>query len=215
MRAARRTGVITIVMLLTIMVSGCSWIHDDEPDVQTGERIAPSLVALFEQYLERDDLSDFERTTLQQARQSGKIRAQDYETAHAKELSCLTDNGYTITTRKLSNGLYQTMTIAPLPASDDEVDRYLDASDRCAQGVSKIIESLYTLQQGNPDLLSDSYEAAVVCLREAGLVDDAFTGDRLEQLINSDISGQELPFEPNLDSAQSCFAGAGLALSID
>lgn len=90
----------------------------------------------------------------------------------------------------------------------------MEASNTCSEGTSKIIESLYQLQQGNPGLLADPYETAVECLKKSNLVDDAYTGRKLQNALNGDRASKGLPFDASSDAAQSCFTGAGLAVNI-
>ena len=46
--------------------------------------MAPSLVALFRQSLQRPDLSSFERDVLTRAAANGRIARSDYEEAHSR-----------------------------------------------------------------------------------------------------------------------------------
>lgn len=85
------------------------------------------------------------------------------------------------------------------------------ASEECAEGVSIVVESLYTLQQGNPDLLVDQDEAAVQCLRKAGLVPGDYTAETFAAELPNSFA--DSPFDPNADAAQACFAGAGIAFA--
>lgn len=180
-----------------------------------GERLAPSLGALFDQYLARKDLSPFERDVLTRARQSGRIATADYENAHAKEAACMTAAGYDITYKKLPNGLYKNT--PHLPTTNDtkkaqaQADALMTASAECAKHVTMVIEALYTVQQGNPDLFADPFDAAVQCLRKAGLVPgDYTTATFADQYAKS---FQQAPFDPNGDPAQACLAGAGIAFA--
>ncbi len=216
-RTRRRTGhrpaAATLVAALALgALAACSTTTaQDEPT--GGERIASSLEAVFEQYLARDDLSDFERDVLERAVQDGEISAEDYETAHAREAACMADAGYDITYEKLANGLYKSSPRLPQLADNEEngkqVDAYMATSETCSTGVSIVVESLYTLQQGNPDLLVDQDEAAVQCLRKAGLVPGDYTAETFADELPKSFSSS--PFDPSGDAAQACFAGAGIA----
>ena len=200
----RRAAALLSCMGLLVSLTACStpWNQNTADDAQTsGTRIAPSMSALFDQYLQR-------------AKKTGKISAEDYETAHDKQTACMAENGWQEQTRKLSNGLYQTTGVTPVPSTDAEVNKYMEASNTCSEGTSKIIESLYQLQQGNPGLLADPYETAVECLKKSSLVDDAYTGRKLENALNGDGASKGLPFDASSDAAQSCFTGAGLAVNI-
>jgi len=202
-------------LLVGALLTGCSSAGgQDQPS--GGEKIAANLGALFEQYLARDDLSDFEREVLERAKETGEISAEDYEDAHAQEASCMAAAGYDIAYEKLANGLYKA-TPPPLPQDADNaengklVDAYMAMSNTCSDGVSKVVESLYMLQQGNPDLLVDQDEAAVQCLRKAGLVPGDYTAETFAAELPASFASS--PFDPNSDAAQACFAGAGIAFA--
>ncbi|WP_236682401.1 hypothetical protein [Bifidobacterium catenulatum] len=215
--ALRRAAVLLSCMGLLASLTACStpWGGTDVGDTQaSGARIAPSMDALFDQYLAKDTLSQFERDVLQRAKKTGRISAEDYETAHDKQAACMAENGWREQTRKLSNGLYQTTGVTPVPSTDAEVNKYMETSNTCSEGVSKVIESIYQLQQGNPGLLADPYETAVECLKKGNLVDKAYTGRKLENALSKDGTSKGLTFDASSDAAQSCFAGAGLAVNI-
>jgi hypothetical protein len=214
-RARRRLAASAVTALLAgALLTGCSS-GSDEPQPSGGEKIAASLGALFDQYLARDDLSDLEREVLERAKANGEIAAQDYENAHAQEAACMTDAGYDIDYKKLANGLYKSTPHLPQAADNAansaQVDKYFAASEHCAEGVSIVIESLYTLQQGNPDLLVDQDEAAVQCLRKAGLVPADYAAETFAAELPKSFA--DSPFDPNSDAAQACFAGAGIAFA--
>lgn len=216
---ARRLGrtaatVLAGALMAGALLTGCSP-AGGEATPSGGEKIAASLDALFDQYLARDDLSEFERAVLERAKETGEISAEDYEDAHAQEAACMKDAGYDIGYEKLANGLYKSSPHLPQLADNAEngkqVDAYMADSEECAQGVSIVIESLYTLQQGNPDLLVDQDEAAVQCLRKAGLVPGDYTAETFAAELPKSFSSS--PFDPSSDSAQACFAGAGIAFA--
>ena len=201
----RRTAALLSCMGLLVSLTACStpWNGNDAGDDQSsGAKIAPSMSALFDQYV------------LQRAKKTGRISAEDYEAAHDKQAACMAESGWQEQTRKLSNGLYRTTGVTPVPSTDAEVNKYMEASNTCSKGTSKIIESLYQLQQGNPGLLADPYETAVECLKKSNLVDDAYTGRKLQNALNGDGTSKGLPFDASSDAAQSCLTGAGLAVNI-
>jgi hypothetical protein len=210
---ARRLSLLAVSLLAAtgLLLAGCA----STPAASGGERLAPSLGALFDQYLARSDLSAFEREVLTRAKQNGRITTADYETAHAKEASCMAAAGYNITYKKLPNGLYKNTPHLP-PTTDNkkaqaQADAMMTASAECAKGVSMIIEALYTAQQGNPDLFADPFTAAVQCLRKAGLVPGDYTAETLSEQYEK--SFQQAPFDPNADAAQACLTGAGIAFA--
>lgn len=183
--------------------------HGHEP-----ARIADSLVELIEPELARDDLSTFERDVLQRAVDTGRIEQADYDEAVDRYLACMSDAGFAETRRRLLNGLDQLTLVQP-----DGVDgtayllAYIDAADVCATGTTKRVEAYFALQQGNPDLLADPFEAAVRCLAAYGLVDARVTARRLERLLTSGVDAA--PFDVMSLEAQTCFLGVGLAVVVD
>jgi hypothetical protein len=73
------------------------------------------------------------------------------------------------------------------------------------------------MQQGNPELLTRSYETAHNRVQVEGLVDTQYTLDNLHRtiyLIRSPGSTREdrLLFNPHGDETQACFIGANMAI---
>lgn len=217
----RRRVALTGTCLVLLAVGGCSGTaappldldQAAEGEVPGGERIADSLEALFEEYLARDDLSAFERGVLERASESGEIAAEDYEDAHAQEAACMEDAGYDIGYEKLVNGIYASTPHLPqledAEASTRQVEVFMAASEGCSEGVSMVVESLYTLQQGNPELLVDQDEVAVRCLRAEDLVTVDYTAETFAADLVTSFTGA--PFDPASPAARACFAGASIA----
>ena len=180
-----------------------------------GQKLAPSLVALFQQTLDRDSakLSGFERDVLTRAVASGKISALDYEEAFNRRSSCMTDAGYRDHATKMPNGLYQ---LSPQPPAGKDPQKWMeawaDADKRCATGNLIVIESLYRIQQGNAELLSDPMEVAARCLVSAGLAPATYTAAQLKGWLETQSTTP--PFDPKDPKAQSCFSNAGIAVGI-
>lgn len=202
---------LSLLAITGLFLSGCA----TSAPSNGGERLAPSLSALFDQYLTRNDLSTFEREVLTRAKQTGRIGAADYETAHSREAQCMAAQGYDITYKKLPNGLYKNTPHLPTTTDNakaqSQADALMNASAECAKGVTMVIEALYTVQQGNPDLFADPYEAAVQCLRKAGLVPGDYTAQTFAAQYEKSL--QQAPFDPNSDTAQACLTGAGIAFA--
>ena len=211
-------AVIAAVTMLGL-AAGCSapWQSSEPQATAPGGTMASSLTALFDQYLEGDDLSAFEREVLERAKQNGKISAEDFQSAHDKEYSCLAEKGYEVEMSKLPNGLYKSGWVKFHGAKvldDAGLTAYFEANDECDKDVSWV-EYLYEIQQGNPGLLSDQYEAAAACLQDSGLVDAAYTGKKLEDTLDNigASNASSLPFDINSDAAQACLLPAGLAIA--
>ncbi|OZG48769.1 hypothetical protein [Bombiscardovia coagulans] len=205
-----------VCILLMVSATGCSapWQRKEEVAVDSQAKMASSLKALFDEELASDKLSAFEREVLERAKVNGTISAEDYETAHNRQNECMGQAGWKQTWTKLPNGLYQSRDISPLPEPGKDTDRFMKDMSDCSQGVSKVIESLYSIQQSNPDLLSDPHEAAASCIRKAGMSDATLTGKKLKDALdNSDSKDIEpkLHFNPKDPTIQACLFGSGIA----
>ncbi|BDR54096.1 hypothetical protein KIMH_02070 [Bombiscardovia apis] len=205
-----------ISILLILSTAGCSapWKHKEEATTDGQAKMASSLDALFDEELASDKLSAFEREVLERAKNNGKISAEDYETAHSRQSECMSRSGWKQTWTKLPNGLYRSKDITPLPDPGKETDRFMQDMSDCSQGVSKVIESLYSIQQSNPDLLSDTHEAAVSCIRKAGMGDATLTGKKLKDTLDTSDSKDieaKLHFDPKEPTIQACLFGSGIA----
>lgn len=206
-----------VLVLLVALLSACSLA--DSPAAsggpKAGEKIAPSLTALFRQTLERDasTLSDFEKEVLNRAVANGKIAAIDYEDAFDRRTRCMKDAGYQDKAVKLPNGLYQLSPQVPTEGDAQKwMETWADADKRCAKGNLIIIESLYRIQQGNSDLLADPLEVAARCLVKEGLAPATYTGKELKGWLET--QKPEPPFDPKDPKAQVCFSNAGIAIGI-
>jgi len=182
---------------------------------KAGQKIAPSLVALFQQTLDRDatKLSTFEKDVLTRAVANGKIASIDYEDAFNRRNTCMKDAGYTDKAVKLPNGLYK---LSPAIPADGDAQKWMeawaDADKKCAMGNLIIIESLYRIQQGNSDLLADPLEVAARCLVKEGLAPATYTAKELKEWLET--QGKQPPFDPKDAKAQVCFSNAGIAVGI-
>lgn len=180
----------------------------------SGAKLATSLTALFKQTLERDKatLSPFEKDVLTRAVATGRIPAGDYQAAVDKRAACMRDAGYTEASTMLANGLYK---VTPTVPSSGDIKKWADAyaakDKSCSTGTTMVVESLYTVQQGNPDLLSDSYQIAVGCLVRAGLVPATYTAKQLEDWVATHEGNP--PFKLSDARAQVCLANGGIAVA--
>ncbi len=197
-----------------LTLAGCAPAPAASPSA-TGARLAPDLITLYKQTLEREraTLSPFELTVLTKAAKTGHIEPADYEEANSKRAACMKDAGYTETMKKLPNGIYQ---ITPVMPTSGDVNKwandYSDKDNQCSKGTVKIIEALYTTERGNPDLVRDPLELAVRCLAQQGLVTPAFKAKDLEQWLMT--SNPPLPFKASDPRAQTCFSNAGIAVNV-
>jgi hypothetical protein len=205
-------GAIGVVLL----VAGCSGSSSStgRASPTQGQKVATSLVALFRQAQQRPGLSDFEREVLNRAVSSGRIAQADYEEAHSRYARCMKDAGVTETYTKLPNGAYE---IHP-PLADGHgteataaLDRYKTVSDKCARGTMPVVESLFLVQQGNPDLLADPYAVAVRCLVKVGAVSAAYTAEALKKDLQGDAA--KASFKIGDPQAHTCLWSAGFAVN--
>lgn len=149
--------------------------------------------------------SEFERDVLDRAKERGSIAAADYEEAVSRYLECAGAAGHAIDTVKQPNGIYRW-----LPRESVDEDAYLDDTYRCAEGTTMIIEALYKLQVMNPDGL-DIGTAAVRCLRENGLVDEAYGLEDFNDDAAEGFSGT--PFDASGELAVMCLTSLGFGVS--
>lgn len=210
-------------LLASLTACSAPWKHDAQgpsgsdngsSETKKGAKLASSMDALFDQYLAKKKLSSYEREVITRSKKNGKVSAEDYEAAHAKEMSCMADKGWKMIEKKLPSGIYVNNGSDPSPNSQAEADKMLKASKDCS-GDSADIEVLYDTQQANPDLLSDTYAAAVTCLQRSKVVDKSYTSRKLKDALEGGGNLREkLPFDASTDAAQSCLAGNGMAIDI-
>ncbi len=208
-------AVISLVgALIVILLAGCA-AAPAQPSASTGQKLAPSLVALFQQTLERqkDRLSPFEKQVLERAIANGKIAAVDYEEAFSRRTACMKQAGYNDQVTKLPTGIYQ-ITPKPPVGTDPKawIEKWADADKKCATGNLIIIESLYRTQQGNDELLADPLEVAARCLVKEGVAPATFTARNLEDWLTK--QNPPLPFSASDPKAQLCFSNAGIAVGV-
>ncbi|MCL2092242.1 MAG: hypothetical protein FWH11_13755 [Micrococcales bacterium] len=149
-------GVCFSVLFLS---SGCS--ADNEK--AEGARYASSMSELIRMDLDDPSLSKENRAILESAAEAGAISLSVYEDAAQIYQQCLADLGNDVEWRKLPDGTY-----LAAPQNIDTMDKYGDDSWTCAQDGFSTIESLYSIQQNNPNLYTDQYEAIYSCLGAKG-----------------------------------------------
>jgi hypothetical protein len=181
---------------------------------RAGQKIAPSLKALFQQTLQRSDLSEFERQAITRALETGKLSQADYEEAHSRYARCMKDAGQVETYTKLPNGLYEPhpdLTGRTNEETGAAVERYKTVSDQCLDGVFTV-QTLYSTQQANPDLLADNFESAVRCLVKTGVAPADYTADDLKA--DQKNLWADAPYKVNDPQAHACLWSAGFAVQL-
>ena len=205
----RRIVSVVVAAAVLIVAVGCS----SDESALAGERIAGSMAELFQEVLDDQDydLSPLEREVVERAVVAGRIDPVDYEASHAQYVRCMEGNGFETSFRKTPEGYY--INLGWVTEREDVSD--IDVE--CMDG-ERMIEVLFAMQQGNPDLLSDQRLVAIQCLRRVGLVDSSYTVDDFDRDMNRDEIGGTDPifsFDIYEDSANNCLYYAGYAFSID
>ncbi|WEV67571.1 hypothetical protein OZX72_00765 [Bifidobacterium sp. ESL0769] len=211
-------------LLASLTACSAPWKHDAQGQPDSGsaqsqvgnqasdKKLAPNLTALFDQYLAKKSLSNYEREVLTRAKENGKISSEDYQAAHTKETSCLAAKGWKTLEHMGPGGFYINDGTDPVPKDAAESEKMQKVDSQCAEGVSKNIEYLYVTQQSNPELLADDYEATVHCLHRHKIADGKFTAKKLKDAMNGTGDPQKkIPFDMNTDDAMTCFAAGGMA----
>lgn len=159
-------------------------------------------------------LQDLDRDVLERAKASGRIAQADYDESFSRFAQCMLTSGKPVKLSKVSNVLYQVEN-APVPEGET-TQSIMAIVTRCQQGTVGSIAGLYSIQQGNPELLANPYEVVHKCLQTKGMVDSDYSHEELRKAMSSP-RGQEadledlLSFDPYGDEAQACFLGANMA----
>ena len=88
---------------------------------------------------------------------------------------------------------------------------------KCTQGTTSALGELFSIQQGNPELLADPYEVAYKCLMKEGDIGSTFSLDDFKNAMRSSKAEEtpfedRVPFDPYNDRAQTCFLGANMTI---
>ncbi len=194
-------------------LGACSTATEPDDTPTAGEKIAGSLVALFEQRLENPNLSDFERDVFERAVETGRIDPADYEEAFQRYEACMSDLGYQDTWVMGPDGIYQiTPPQSVITGGQAALDEYGERGTDCADGTTMRIEATYGQQQNNPNLLADPREIAIECLQGLGAVPEDYSPDDLERELGGDVSAAT--FDPTDPEQNQCLRGAGFTLAV-
>lgn len=211
-RGPRRLVAVAALVMILSALGACSDGDSVSPSGtgSGGERLATSFTALIDQALAKDDLTPEVRDILERSRQDGAIAQADYEAAFGRYAKCVRDAGVREEYTKLPSGVYR---VTPnYSTQSEEAERAdFEKSNECGYQHLAAVESLFTLQAGNPDLLSDSNEVAVRCLIKAGLVESHFTAADFKTLVEKNFEGA--PFDLTDQGTIACLASAGMAVA--
>ncbi len=203
----RRWAALAAALCATAAVAGCT-----PAAIREGGTLAPSFAALIEHDLARGDLTEFETEVLARASERGTISQSDYEAAHERYRNCTALRGITTTQQRYPNGLIHSTP----PAPDDRftIDDLADANVSCAVGTIAAIDQLYSVQQGNPDLLRDRNEAGAVCLVREGIAPESFSRDDFATAFDGPGFRDygSLPFDVKDERVHMCLYVAGIVI---
>lgn len=203
----RRGYFVVAVAMGALTLSACS------PAPGEGDgRLAPSLTALIDQALERDDLSDWDRAALEKASEDGQISQADYVEGMGLYDACLKSAGIEFTRTTLLNGVIE---LQPPPGYYSEAEIAAQGKAQYECSVNAATQEIFALQQANPDLLDDFPQAAVNCLNEAGVVGEEFTKADFESVFSSRSGPIDFPFDVMSPEAQTCLYSLGYAVKVD
>ncbi|MDR2975312.1 MAG: hypothetical protein LBV00_11495 [Propionibacteriaceae bacterium] len=193
----------------SLMTSGCSAQPQAESS-PTNSVLASSLRALFRDYLDNPNLSDFEREVITRAIETGGITQEDYEEGFRRYISCMVDAGYVETYEKRPDGIYQLTPPQKVNTGEQSgVEAYMEQGTNCADGTVMRIEALYNDQLNNPGLLADSRELAVECLIRSGKATVDYTPEQFEKDFAAGFTNTAI--DPTDPQVKQCMASAGFA----
>lgn len=124
-------------------------------------------------------VSDSQKQIMEKSANNGVISAADYEAAWNNYKNCMTDRGYsTPVLRKFPNGMYQLPGINGKGGTQEQQNRLSSDSPYCLDSEVTAVDTAYSVQIGNPGLLSDPDEAMVDCFHKTGLVPASYTAQQ-------------------------------------
>jgi hypothetical protein len=209
MKHAQTTALLMLGLMVAGLCSGCtsSEGEGEGEGAAGGEVLASSLTELFRQHLETEDDPEVV-AILERAVDVGEISQADYDSVHDGYARCMADLGYDLQFERRKNGA---LVETDFPTDQEALDAFIDDSGSCSEQLASI-ESLFLVQQGNPDLLADPFDQASRCLVRAGLAPESYDGSRLESDVESD-EASPFPFDVDDAEAQECLENAGLAIA--
>jgi len=193
--------------LVLLALAACT---ADNSGPESSRKLAGSFEELLDQRLSLPDLNDFEREVYTRAKETGQISQADYDEAYSRFTACMAEGGEPITLQKLKNGVYRIKT-TPLDPGES-LEQAMDVVSACQKTTTGFIPELFQIQQVNPDLLGDSFEAEYRCLERSGLIPESYSLEKykksqLEQPPPGKRSTDDMPFDFQADEVQSCLLG--------
>lgn len=179
---------------------------------QPGGKLASTYVALIDEELASGTLTDFEKDVLTRAKERGAISQSDYEAAHTRYKECMASKGIIAQETRYPNGIIHST--PPGPDDSFTVDDLAEANFLCGVGTTAAIDQLYSVQQGNPDLLRDRNEAGAACLVREGIAPASFSRDDFATAFDGPgfRDYDSLPFDVKDERVHMCLYVAGIVL---
>jgi hypothetical protein len=199
---------LAISIATVVLATGCSTttssVYDHGRD---DEVMADSLVEVFQRELDREE-DPFVVDVLERAVSTGSITQADYDAVFDLYKRCMADIGYVDSAHKRNeNGTIQVAPPEDLRSKED-FQQYMAAGTGCSAQLAPI-ESLFMIQQSNPDLLVDPLTVVIRCLADQGVTGDAYSEQQLQKDLESD---EPFPFDVDTPKAQDCFTRVGFAV---
>ncbi len=151
---------------LMIGVSSCSDSEVSPETSESGARLAPSVSDYAEQLADKfaGSMDDRQREAVERVVKTGEVSQSDYEQALSDYRQCMIDRGYReIIFLDMGGGIREEA--AHQAGTDQQERRYAQDSMECGDAHTTVIDELYRMQAGNPELLQDHNEAIADCLR--------------------------------------------------
>lgn len=203
-----------LAIVVMMYCSGCTSTPGD--DVSGGARLASSLSELIREDLNSGAASGFSeenRTILEQAADAGQITQAMYTDAALRYQACIASYGFDIQWMQRADGTYYP---ASLPSDQASMNSYNEVIQSCAKDGFASIESLFSLQQDNPGLYADQYEAAYMCVNTKGDYLSGMTLDDFRSELQSVFfggGGRFVNIDISVPDVAVCLNGNGFGLA--
>lgn len=178
--------------------------------------MADSMSELIKQDLNNPELSKGfsleNRAILEEAAASGRITQAMYDEAALRYQSCLGSLGNDVKWVKQQDGTYRAV---PQIDNQAEMDKYSNDSGVCAYDGFSTIESLFCVQQNNPGLYSDQYEAVYQCLKGRDVPLPGLALEDFRSQIDTWLQTGTIPADLDFSDPdiQTCLSGNGFGLA--
>lgn len=206
MKRARSMVTIAVLAIVGAVLSGCA----EGRDENLTAKLAPSLVALYTQWLGTPEATEYDRVVLQEAAETGRITQAQYQEALDLYTTCMSEAGYQLQQTRYPTGV---INVQP-PSAVDDAGALMSTDQLCRAQTSMFVVMGYETQQGNPDLYADPGTIAYTCLKENALIADDVTVEQVSAFLTESHRNQ-YPFDVYDLRVKSCFYAAGMVYDID